>query len=126
LNGHWIVFLIAATAITSLSLFFFSMTIFKRKVMKVNMGDSLAYKTDVYINAAIIKYIMLGAIGFISVFSVYLSEHPFFMVLYLITLFLLSIDRPSINKMSTHLVLSKSESKELNNQMHNNTNQSEL
>jgi len=24
------------------------------------MGDSLAYKTDVYINAAIVKYIMLN------------------------------------------------------------------
>ncbi len=90
------------------------------------MGDSLEYKTDVYINAAIIKYIMLGAIGFISVLSLYLSGHQFFLVLYLIILFLLSIDRPSINKMSTHLVLSKSESKELNNQIHNNTYQSEL
>lgn len=71
-----------------------------KSIDKIRQEQDTPAKLRVYLNEKILIYATLEAAAIMSVLGLYLSKQSFFTIIYLLVLFLFSLQRPSFDRVS--------------------------
>ncbi len=72
----------------------------KKSIRKVHEEESVKAKLDLYLKEKMVLYALLEGSAFLALVGLYLSKEPLFTVIYLVVLFVFSLQRPSFDRVS--------------------------
>jgi len=81
----------------------------KRQLSLATYKETLRQKLDAYLSAQIIHFALLEGSALFATIALYLTANYLFIVIYLVTLFLFSLSRPSLERTNRELQLNKEE-----------------
>lgn len=85
---------------------------FRRELGEMRKQEALKDKLMLYFNASMIKYVLVFSGSIVAVFGLLMTTSHLYSVMYLITLFTFSLNRPTLRRISRDLKL-EGEDKEI-------------
>jgi hypothetical protein len=113
LTQDW--FIMFLLALPSLSLAFTADVVGKKLVGEAVAKPTLREKLDAYFRAQVVMYAMLETGAIFATIAFYITTHYLFVVVYVLLLFVFSLKRPTLDKVSRELLLPKAEREVLAN-----------
>jgi hypothetical protein len=108
-GGNMAIFFTAFLAAAGLSSIFASYVIFKKKLKVLREEQMLSKKFDGYYKATIIKFSLFEAALILSIIGLLITGEQLFVAIFVIGIFVFSVESPSIRKLFSHLRLNKNE-----------------
>ena len=90
----------AVLVILSAGLIGLSQYLGRKSITKIRQQDQIREKLNVYLSEKIVLYAILESAALLSLVGLYLSKQHVFTVIYLIVLFVFSLQRPSFDRVS--------------------------